>query len=51
MSQSHGFEGGTADDALHEQNRGASVGADFDLFNIQDLSHSLIYNAEGKGKK
>ena len=41
MSQSHRIKGGASDEAFQEQcflwERGASVGADFDLLNFQDL--------------
>ena len=40
MSQSNRIEGGTADEAFQDQcflwERGASVGADLDLFNFHD---------------
>lgn len=41
MSQSHQLKGETTDKAFQEQSvlweRGASVSADFDIFNFQDL--------------
>ena len=44
MSQNQRIKGGTADKAFQVQcfvwERGASVGADFELFNFQDLLHA-----------
>ena len=44
MSQSHNIKGGTTDEAFEEQcflwERGAAVGADFHLFNFQDILHA-----------
>ena len=57
MSQSHGIKGGATDGVFQEQyflwKRGASVAADFDLFNFQDHWHTWeqIQNTEGKEDK
>ena len=55
MSQSHRFKGETADEVFQVQcfwwERGASVGAEFDLFNFQDLYMHKNINKTGKGKK
>lgn len=48
-SQNHGIRGGATDETFQEQRflreRGASVVAEFDFFNFQDLTH-----AQGKYK-
>lgn len=44
MSQSRGIKGTTTDEAFVEQcslwERGASVGADFDIFAFEDILHA-----------
>lgn len=47
MSQSHNIKSETSDEAFEVQcflqDRGASVGVDFHLFNFQDILHAQQY--------